>query len=209
MSISAIGAYSSAAYASCTNRTNAFDSSAGVLKQEVVSTSTVTISSKARQVAASDNEDAVKNNRLPNWMASLLPPCTDLSNLDEMMAETRATQKLVDKLTADGDYSDADRAKVKTFIDRSTPFTKMDQAKQMFRENHRGEIAEYAGYLDEAWFSSLKGQGVQSHGDYVNKVLRVPDDNSTLRNTVVGKLLANPRAVELMGILGIEHPAVA
>ena len=168
MSVSVIGAYSGVANAGYTNRTNAFiDSSAAVLNQKTVNASTVTISAEARQAAASDSADAVENYRMPNWMASLLPSSTVLSNGDETMA------------------------------------------KQAFRENHSSEIAEYAGYLDGAWFSSLKEQGVQSQGDYVGKVLHSSGDNSALQNAVAGKLLANPRAVELMGILGIERPAVA
>lgn len=167
MSVSAIGAYSSVTNASYTNRTNTFiDSSAAVPNQKAGSASTVTISAEARQAAASDSANALENYRLPNWMASLLPSGTDLSNSGEMMG------------------------------------------KQTFRENRSSEIAEYAGYFDRAWVSSLKEQGIQSHEDYVSKVLQAPGDNSTLQNAVAGKLFANPRTVELMGILGIKHPAV-
>ncbi|WP_319243690.1 hypothetical protein [uncultured Propionivibrio sp.] len=167
MSISAISAYSGVINAGYTNRTNALiDSSATVLDQKSVSTSTVTISAEARQAAANDSTDALENYRLPNWMTSLLPSSTALNNGNGMTE------------------------------------------KQTFRGNHSSEIAEYAGYLDGAWASSLKEQGIQSHEDYVSKVLHASGDNSTLQNAVVGKLLANPKAVELMGILGIDRPVV-
>jgi hypothetical protein len=43
--------------------------------------------------------------------------------------------------------------------------------------------------------------------DYVARVLNAPGDNTALRDSVLGKLLATPRAAQLMDVLGIRKPA--
>lgn len=170
--------------------------------------STVSISAAARQAAAGDRADPLENYRLPEWKASLLPPTTIqyATELDGAIQETRAAGEFLNKLTADGDYSAADRAKMKAYLDANAPINRALRETREFNEAHRSELAEYGGYLDAAWFSSLREQGVESRQDYVDKVLNAPGDNTPLRNSVTEKLLANPRAVQLMDILGIGKP---
>ena len=177
--------------------------------QEVASSSTmVSISAAARQAGIADRPDSVENYRLPSWMVSLVPPSTIMKNMDGLIEESRVSGEFLNKLTADGDYSDTDRARMKMFIDANSPRHAAWRAEQAFNESHRNELAEYGGYLDEAWSASLREQGVESRRDYVDKVLGAPEGNIALRNGVVEKLLANPRAVQLMGIFGIEQPAL-
>lgn len=162
---------------------------------------TVSISAAARQAAASD---VVENHRLPGWMASLQPGNT--VNLDGLVGETRAAGVLLGKLTADGVYDAGDRARMRAYLDGSSPLHAAWQADRESRAGQRSEIAEYSGYLDAAWSSSLREQGIESRDDYVARVLNAPGDNTALHDSVVGKLLANPRAAQLMDILGIRKP---
>jgi hypothetical protein len=54
----------------------------------------------------------------------------------------------------------------------------------------------------------LREHGVNTHQDYVEKVLQAPGDNPALRNSVVEKTLAHPRALALIGQLGWTTPTL-
>lgn len=198
-----------------TNQTSRSNSSASVATPNDATSpsSTVTISEAARQAAAADvnanRPDPVENYRLPNWTLPLFPPTTVKYNMDGVIEETRAYDAFTEKLAADGDFSDADRAKAQAYFDNNMPLNAAWRANDAFNQAHSSELAEYDRYFNEAWFSSLREEGVESHWDYVDKVLNAPDDSLALRDRVVSKLLANPRAVELMGMLGIERPESA
>ena len=77
-----------------------------------------------------------------------------------------------------------------------------------FRAQFRQELDEFQKIFDSAWSGALREQGVNTHQDYVEKVLRAPGDNPALRNSVVEKTLANPRALELIDQLGWKRPAL-
>lgn len=165
----------------------------------------VSISAAGRQAAAIDM-DALESYRLPDWMPSLMPgQVIDGAALDR---EMHAYWNRIGELEADGEFSAADRAEAKSLLD-GLPVRKAMMADDEFRASHRSEIAEYGEIFRAAYDEAKREQGIATREDYVGKVLQSPGDNTALRDSVVEKLLANPRAVELMGVLGVARPAPA
>ncbi len=150
-------------------------------------------------------DDPVENYRLPNWYAGLFGENLQPIDGAAIGREMQSYWGLAEQLSADGQLDQADQARLAA-LDR--PASRAWDAANEFRAQFRQELDEFQKIFDSAWSGALREQGVNTHQDYVDKVLRAPGDNPALRNSVVEKTLANPRALELIDQLGWKRPAL-
>ncbi|MCK6411346.1 MAG: hypothetical protein L6Q55_02860 [Azonexus sp.] len=160
----------------------------------------------AGQAGPAATDDPVENYRLPNWYAGLFGENLQPIDGAAIDREMQSYWGLAEQLSADGQLDQADQARLAA-LDR--PASRAWDAGNEFRAQFRQELDEFQKIFDSAWSGALREQGVNTHQDYVEKVLRAPGDNSALRNSVVEKTLANPRALALIDQLGWKRPALA
>jgi len=168
---------------------------------------TVNISSQGK-LAAKTDLDSLESYRIPNWMVDFVPNQNILNSADAMK-ETRAHLGMVEKMTADGPLSAAEKYFMIDQLANHSPATQKMHANAEFRMTFKNELGEYAGILRQAYDEAKQENGITSHEDYISKVLNAPDDNLALRDTLKENLLNNPRALELMDTLGIARPSLA
>lgn len=178
------------------------------------SSAIVSISPAARALAAQATaassagaaaNDPLENYRLPNWYTGLFGDQLQPIDGAAVDREMQSYWGLAEQLSADGQLDQADQAQLAAV---EQPASRAWEAADAFRAQFRPQLAEFQNIFDAAWSESLREQGVNTHQDYVEKVLQAPGDNPALRNSVVEKMLANPRALALIGQLGWQTPAL-
>lgn len=145
--------------------------------------------------------------RLPNWLPGMT--ANRVINGGKAVEETRELIKMYERARSDGIITDNEQRKIDEFRRTSMPDNDSAREYHYFYQKHGNEIEEYNGIFRNAFDEAKAEHGIESHKDYVEKVLNVPGDNIVLRNSVVSKLLENPRAVELMDVLKIQRPVIA
>lgn len=146
--------------------------------------STVSISEQG-MLAAKLDKDPLESYRIPDWMVDFVPKQSILNSSDAI-AETRTHMKMLEKLTAHGGLSAAERQVMMDHLANHSPATRQMHANTAFRERFKDELNEYAAILQQAYEQAKQEQGIASRDDYINKVLNVPDDNLALRDSLAG-----------------------
>lgn len=172
----------------------------------ITETSTVTLSEQGK-LAAKIGMDSLGSYRVPDWMMDFIPEQNMLNSADAIK-ETRAHIQMREKMSADGEFSVADRQFMMNQLANHSPATREYHANAEFRMRFKDELTEYAGILRNAYDQAKQENGIATRDDYINKVLNAPDDNHALRDSLAEKLLDNPEALDLMNKLGIARPSV-
>ena len=159
----------------------------------------------AGQAAPAATDDPVENYRLPSWYAGLFGENLQPIDGAAVDREMQSYWGLAERLSADGRLDQSDLARLAA-VER--PASRASEAADAFRAQFRSQLAELQNIFDAAWSESLREHGVNTHQDYVEKVLQAPSDNPALRNSVVEKTLAHPRALALIGQLGWTTPTL-
>ncbi|TGG92959.1 hypothetical protein E4656_12630 [Natronospirillum operosum] len=165
--------------------------------------STVNISAQGK-LAAKIDMDSLESLRIPKWMVDFMPKQSVL-NSSEAIKETRALLSKMETQTVDAQPS----AAAKQSMQNQFSATQTMRANTEFLAKFQNELREYSGLLRQAYDQAKQEHGINSHEDYVTKVLDAPEDNLPLRDSLKAKLLDNPRALELMNTLGIVRPYLA
>lgn len=168
--------------------------------------STVTISAVGKQ-ASKIEVGSLESYRLPNWEFELKPK-QYLIDGEGLMKESRAHMKLFNELYADGEISASDKQVMKEYRTTNSSAHQTYRDNAAFLKKYEDELSEYAKIFDQAYDQAKLEHGIETREDYVDKILNAPGDNIPLRNSVVEKLLYNPRALELMDTLGIKRPSL-
>jgi hypothetical protein len=167
---------------------------------------TVRISAQGK-LAAKMDMDSLNSYRVPDWIVDFVPQQSILNS--EAMDETRAHLNMLETMSADGQLSAAEKQLMTDQLANHSPATQKMHASAAFLTKFEDELNEYSGILSQAYDQAKRENGITSRDDYIVEVLNTPDDNLALRDSVAGKLLDNPRALELMDMLGIARPSVA
>lgn len=178
----------------------------------------VTISEEARRAAEAERgltktSDQMDNKytdlehyRLPNWLPAMKTGY--LFDHGKAIDETRATMKMLEEVRSDGIVTHDEQRRIDEWRRTSMPEHDRMLEYHYFYQKHEREILEYQEIFRGIYNDAKAEQGIESHEDYVEKVLNAPGDNIALRDSVATKLLDNPRAVELMDILNIQRPTI-
>ncbi|PLX47097.1 MAG: hypothetical protein C0613_15095 [Desulfobulbaceae bacterium] len=162
--------------------------------------------SEQAKLANKIDKDSLESYRLPNWMIDFVPKQSIL-NSAQAIQETRGHLAMLEKITADGEFSSADKRFMQDHLVHQSPVTRNMHADAEFRMKYKNELNEYAEILRHAYDNAKQANGIANRDDYINKVLNAPDDNLALRDSLLKKLLETPRALELMDMLGIDRPS--
>ncbi|MEN0036656.1 MAG: hypothetical protein AAGC78_06295 [Cellvibrio sp.] len=76
---------------------------------------------------------------------------------------------------------------------------------ETYKEQFKNELSEYWTTFSKAYESSKEEFGINTQNDMYEKVIKNPENSESIRQTVEQKIAANPRALELMNILGIKR----
>lgn len=169
----------------------------------------VTISLEGQLKSDTTAKTGVEQYALPSWFMEFSPAFSNLSDgADARMEEARQYTAFYEKLAADGEISSKDMEALKSYVDTMMPAnTQRKQLEADYNQN-RALYNEYGSihnrYLNEA----LADQGIVTQEDWNVKVKNAPDENQELRLSIIEKMFSDPRAMELMNILGIQKPAV-
>lgn len=169
--------------------------------------STVNISAQGK-LAAKIDMDSLESLRIPKWMVDFIPKQSVL-NSSEAIKETRALLSKMETQTVDAQPSAAAKQSMRNQSASPLSATQTMRANTEFLAKFQNELREYSGLLRQAYDQAKQEHGINSHEDYVTKVLDAPEDNLPLRDSLKAKLLDNPRALELMNTLGIVRPYLA
>ena len=135
---------------------------------------------------------------LPSWYVDYIPEQCVLS-----LEIDRAYCALAEKLSADGGLDDEDRQRLRTYLDND-PHHKQELRNEAFRQQYRAEIEEYTSLLDTYFHEALDVQGIATQRQYYEDLLLNAPTSEAVHQTVHTRLTQNPRARELMAVLGIE-----
>ena len=147
---------------------------------------------------ATDDDLPVEAFALPSWYGDYIPKQWVISpEID------RAYWALAKKLSADGGLDDEDRQRLRTYLDND-PHHRQELSNEAFRRQYRVEIEEYTSLLDNCFHEALDAQGITTQRQYYEDLLLNDSTSEAVHQTVHARLTQNPRARELMAVLGIE-----
>lgn len=78
-----------------------------------------------------------------------------------------------------------------------------------YRDTYKNEMQEFGKIFNEAFESAKAEHGIITQDDMYEKVIKNPTFSETLRQAVDEKILAAPRGLELMNILGLGKTSQA
>ncbi|WP_321491810.1 hypothetical protein [uncultured Desulfobacter sp.] len=149
------------------------------------------------------SEQDLEKFRMPSWISQYYPKQTDLTISTQAVEETRQLFQMHDHFNSDGHISRTEQQRLDSY--RNTNMT----ANQTLRENleflskYKDELAEYEKIVNTYYTVAKEEQGI-TQKNYNETVLQAEGDNESLHQSFRKKLLADSRALELMGILGIK-----
>lgn len=169
----------------------------------------VTLSNAANDVDAKTKAD-LASMALPSWFYELSPPYYLITEeqSNKLSAEVSRYHSMSEKLTADGEISQKDQQAIQSYIDTMMPENKQRIARETHFLQNQGLYKEYGAIKNQYYQESLTEQGIVTPEDWELKVRNAPDENQALRLSLREKMLNDPRALELMSLLGIKKPAV-
>lgn len=169
----------------------------------------VTLSSAANDLDAKTREDLAKM-ALPSWFYELSPPFYLITEEqhNKLSAEVSKYHSMSEKLTADGDISSKDQQAIQSYINTMMPENKQRIARETHFLQNQDLYLEYGSIKNRYYQESLAEQGIVTSEDWDLKVRNAADENQTLRLSLREKMLNDPRALELMSLLGVKKPEV-
>ncbi len=169
---------------------------------------TVTISLDGQRKSDAITKIGVEQYALPSWFMEFSPAFSNVSNgADARMEEAKQYTAFHEKLAADGEISTKDLEALKSYVDTMMPAnTQRKQLEADYNQN-RALYNEYGSIHNRYVNEALAEQGIVTQEDWNQKVKNAPSENQELRLSIMGKMFSNPRAMELMNILGIQKPA--
>jgi hypothetical protein len=170
---------------------------------------TVSISIEALVKTEKASKTGVEQYALPSWFMEFSPAVFNLSNgVNARMEEARKYTALHEKLAADGEISSKDLVALKSYVGTMMPAN--TQQKQLEADYHQNRALynEYGSIHNRYLQEALTEQGITTQEDWNQKVINTSDENQELRFSIINKMFSDPRAMELMNILGIQKPHV-
>lgn len=168
----------------------------------------VTLSSEAQKFAAMP-KTGVEQYALPSWFTEFSPSFSIVSNeADRRHEEVKKYTAFHEQLAADGSISWKDEQALRAYVNTMMPTnTARNQIQTDYIQN-QALYKEYGQIHNQYLQEGLSEQGIITQADWDDKVKNAPDENQALRLSVMEKMFGNPRAMELMSLLGIPKPAV-
>ena len=168
----------------------------------------VTFSSEAQKIAATPTT-GVEQYALPSWFTEFSPSFANVSKgAEARLEEARKYTAFHDQLAEDGTISLKDAQALKAYIDNMMPAnTERRQVETDYFKN-QSLYKEYGQIHNQYLKEAMSEQGIVTQADWDEKVKNAPDENQELRLSIMEKMFGNPRAMELMNILGIHKPTV-
>jgi len=154
-----------------------------------------TASAVAEKEATSDEELPLEAYALPKWYTSYVVDSGYIAQVNH------GVFAFAEKLRADGEISDADRAAIRNYLTHDPVHQEMLRH-ESFMHEHKNEISEYNTILDKAFKESLEEIGVNGARDYYESVVLDPAHNESMHQIMEAKLKEQPRFLELMKELG-------
>ena len=166
----------------------------------------VNLSERGR-LAVEAEQGALESYRLPAWMADLIPEQSVL-NVAEAIQETRAHLSELERMASEGQDASARRAFTMDRLANHSPATRQMHADAAFRAEFRNELSEYVEILRQVYHDARQGGAISPDEDEIGGVGDARDDTAALRGQVMSALLDNPRALDLMDMLGVVRPSL-
>lgn len=183
-------------------------STMSVIGSTAAASDTVTISLDGQRKSDSITKIGVEQYALPSWFMEFSPAFSNVSNgADARMEEARQYTAFHEKLAADGEISTKDLEALKSYVDTMMPANSQRKQLEADYNQNRALYNEYGSIHNRYVNEALAEQGIVTQEDWNQKVKNTPDENQELRLSIMEKMFSNPRAMELMNILGIQKPA--
>jgi hypothetical protein len=180
------------------------------------SSDTVTFSDKAvalaknavssEKLATSDTNSSVSTENYPleaysypSWFDAYIPDASRLTG-----EINHKYWDLAEKYYEDNHYSEDEKAKLSQ-VRNNDPNRQAELEKEVFRNKYNKELSEYGSILHESFKDALVKNGVNSTADYYEKVILDKGSSETIHQDMSSRLADDPRALELMQILGITQ----
>lgn len=169
----------------------------------------VTLSNAANDLDAKTKAD-LASVALPSWLYEFSPPFYLITEEqhNKQSAEVSRYLSMSEKLAADGEISQKDQQAIQSYMDTMMPENKQRIAREAHFMQNQGLYKEYGSIKNQYYQESLAEHGIVTPEDWSLKVRNAPDENQALRITLREKMLNDPRALELMSLLGIKKPVV-
>lgn len=170
---------------------------------------TVTLSSAADALDEKTKADLAKV-ALPSWFSEFSPPFYVFTEEEQSKRSLEVSRyhAMSEALTADGNYSQKDQQAIQQYMDTMMPENKQRIARETHFIQNQGLYSEYGSIKNRYFQESLAEQGIVTAEDWDMKVRNAPDENQALRLSLREKMLNDPRALELMSLLGVKKPSV-
>lgn len=167
---------------------------------------TITLSSEGQQLAATMTKSGVELYALPSWFGEFSPAFSNLG-LGERVEEGRKLVAMSEKLGADGELSLKDQNAIQSYLNNMSVTAERKQVEAQYY-NNKALYEEYGTIHANHFKDALAVQGIDTQEDWNEKVINAPGNNQELRMSIMEKMFNDPRAIELMNILGIKKPVV-
>jgi hypothetical protein len=167
---------------------------------------TVTLSAKGQQLAATVNKSGVEQYALPSWFSEFSPDFFNLGS-GERVEEGRKFVAMSEKLNSDGELSLKDKNAIQSYLNNMSVTAERKQIEAQYF-NDKALYDEYGTIHAKHFKAALAAQGIDTQELWNEKVLNTPGNNQELRMSIMERMFNDPRAVELMNVLGIKKPVV-
>ncbi|WP_323816539.1 hypothetical protein [Cellvibrio sp. NN19] len=167
---------------------------------------TVTLSAEGQRLAATMTKSGVEQYALPSWFGEFSPAFSNLGS-GERVEEGRKFVAMSEKLGTDGELSLKDQNAIQSYLNNISVTAERKQVEAQYY-NNKALYEEYSTIHANHFKDALAAQGIDTQDDWNEKVINAPGNNQELRMNIMEKMLNDPRAVELMSILGIKKPVV-
>lgn len=169
----------------------------------------VTLSSAADDLDAKTKAD-LASMAMPSWLYEFSPPFYLITEdqHNKQSAEVSRYLSMSEKLTSDGEVSQKDQQAIQSYMDTMMPENKQRIAREAHYMQNQNLYSEYGAIKNKYYQESLAEHGIVTPADWESKVKSAPDENQALRQTMKEKMLNDPRALELMSLLGVKKPTV-
>lgn len=169
----------------------------------------VTLSNAANDLDAKTKADLARV-ALPSWLHEFSPPFYLITEEqhNKQSAEVSGYLSMSEKLTADGEISQKDQNAIQSYMDTMMPANKQRIASEAHFKQNQDLYNEYGSIKNRYYQESLAEHGIVTSEDWDLKARNAPDENQALRLSMMEKMLNDPRAQELMSLLGVKKPSV-
>ncbi len=169
----------------------------------------VTISAEGRKASATASPMSLESLRVHSWATDFSAESTLFftNSMDRVIEESRRFNHFSERFGSDGHLSDDERQAMINYRRNNMPLNTQFNEYEQFDLKHKNEFEEFGAITAAHRKEAFAEFGIFNYEEFQEKVLNVEGDNQALRKTIQEKILNDPRAVELMGILHIKDPA--